>query len=1780
MKNRKIIFGMFFLSGIFLFGIISAGSYSSSNPNYGLYKKYDTGSSGSLEWSDEVCQAGQDFVLQIAPFGCEPPVVRSDLLEEQNVPVFCAIAATQINPLIKVEAIESMSFSGQYPKEISGIGFYPARAALGVSGNTNYPILENIGYVVIVLKKQENESAMPNFVEGNLTAKIRYDVKNAFGVGDALFYLPELSENEFEENKNSYSFWNGKFFLRAERIEENYAVVSIYDGIRKISSVTLEKGKTSNKISVPGFNCLAKLQLKLENLDNPGTIVQLKINGEVLEVVKGQKFLDNNCQVLNVESQGIVQKVQLSCYEDGGRNSFWLNIVPKLNISVNGNFGEYSVGDNVDGLTISSIDLTKKGSKEITDIKVTLIDNNKKTQTLYANKPLTIDRKEIELLDFARPQNAELNGESLEYYNNAVADYNTLINNFGDNEYSLRVSYKEYALQEKIKLAEGLEQKKTFNELCEKYENDFRRSYSGCGDLIKLSSSESASTQVLINGEVRDISLERIIDSGFEDYGAKVVIDGGNYNLEKNEFIKIDSNEFIQLIDLSDDSARVNVSLFKSEGVYVSGVKTLKLGVLESFDTNHKITLDDINLKKFAKVSVIPSIDDVGTSANFSFKIGIEKRAIQLAPDEIQKKIDALNETISKWQEREESLGKMVKTMKGACLATSGFLIAKNFLFNQGESLARADVTSVWNQKCLDHMSGKTLIKGKEDIKYTKLDFCLADNSEAIDDAVKSRAGTKKDVSDIFGNLQKAEGVTTEKWAGLEEVVNDNKVWGEIEKSNLLGTLKTDVQNCYGNTVKIDGKDVSVDDLISAKRINENTTTITNLRDMIADAKDCANNPEVAKFGLDKSLATLWANSEGPVKIKEFGEETGFSTASTILSSKDTTIIYVNNFLDYKDVQNKYSVSEDSISGESNVYFVKSDIDSSKKYLVVYDDSGIVDSTYLISSNNSLTKETSANPMKVKFEIVDAGSYKNKFISSLGNTKPVVRYYETSPYKGLPANVPFDLNNGWYVSMSQDVGFGASSASYADSGAVRNYYLCNVGKDGRENDRGGDDKCRMINKGTGQLYSAFSRLDAAQAGKLVQCAEQAIIQASRNYGKKSFSISTSCGNTGTLDVGSPAAVIPDMQCQNFMSPSDCQILFNVCDPVICPSSRCDFGGNYPVADVIQSGIIGGIVLCLPNFVGFGGDVYIPFCLSGIHAGIEGLLSVYTSYRDCLQENLDTGRTVGICDEIYSIYLCEFLWKQALPLAKYSVPKIIEALIGQNVRGGGEYFSFRNALKVSDNSINYFTNYYAANSFEAFKARFVEEVGTEICRNYVSGVGPNIGSMLDSFTEPDSPAQFHGRFDEILFTTATVPATSQYKVFYHIYAGKDSRVYYQVYLKGGAESSYYQDATATRFVASGYISAGEYVSETKDFTAPAGYSKMCIRVNNQEECGFKEVTTSAAINYVKDEYIKSQATETDISTEAECVSGTINTGSVLAGVLSPNIGEGAKDIIEPEIYKRGIIRICAHDNPGVGTDAKAEGEGSRWTQAGWCDENRGIRCWLDTDSVADVIKTKSVEGDTLSEVNENYMDYLRKTTDVSGAESAIDNLNENSDAKKIIEEVNKYFGKLIMNDYKIKALKLRAYAYGILATAKKSEIKSDTVKEKDYTVKEKDHTEKKKDDSIIKDAYWVNQNFEKIKTTSPGEIYIEVILEGNVEEYGGYYIEIYESNVFGGKSSIKLFDNFKMITDKIYYVSYEVFLIKNSGVDYDPNYYKFKIYTSSGKIIFESDELKVDSWYAF
>jgi hypothetical protein len=328
---------------------------------------------------------------------------------------------------------------------------------------------------------------------------------------------------------------------------------------------------------------------------------------------------------------------------------------------------------------------------------------------------------------------------------------------------------------------------------------------------------------------------------------------------------------------------------------------------------------------------------------------------------------------------------------------------------------------------------------------------------------------------------------------------------------------------------------------------------------------------------------------------------------------------------------------------------------------------------------------------------------------------------------------------------------------------------------------------------------------------------------------------------------------------------------------------------------------------------------------------------------------------------------------------------------------------------------------------------VDEVGGEVCKNYASGVYPDDGSVLDSLTEPDSPPQFHGRFDVIPFTTSTVPAVSHYKVFYHIYAGEDSRAYYQVYLKSQGETAYYLDSPI-RYIDSGYIGKGDYVSETEDFTAPVGYTKLCIRVNNQEECGFKEVSTSFAVDYVTDKYAEDIAEETDISSEKECVSGNPN----LYSLTNVNLQSAAEEIVNPEIYKRGIIRICADRNPGIAVDAGASSGSARWVDVGWCDKVNGIKCWLDKDSVKESIELKGIQDSAmkgLEEITEENLKRLREQGDYMSEEEYKDLVNKISGSDKpdhIIKLVNDKIDRAFWDYEKARLYLERGKAYASLA----------------------------------------------------------------------------------------------------------------------------------------------------
>ena len=1823
---------------IFLFGIILSlgfiNSYATSSVQFTQYQPSPGfGFDSSLDFDDSMCEEGQDFLIQIAPFGCTPAVVRSDLLEEQNVPVFCQLAATKINPLIDVEAIESLSFSGDYPSEVAGIGFEPYRSALGGDGDLDSPtILENIGYAVIVLKQQPSEAEMPDYVEGTLGIKIKYDIKNAYGIGKTNFYLPVLTDEEWEERKTQYSFWRGRGYLRAEGIESNQAKIGLYDGSnRRVTSVVLEKGKTSEKIYLPGFYCMSSLELKLSDLEAPDTRARLRIDNDYVEVKDGERFLDDRCVVTDVYEAGILDRVTFSCKEGGtfGSTSHVLSIVPKLKLSINNEEGEYSVGDLLydykeEGTArmyyvYLAYAGTKKntGQKEDLEIAVISIPEESKPEgdrlddsslkyvarlsraygkeatkgtynlvnalreagqlltgvashlftSLVTGKSVTwisydgtvdvwsegssalgkrvpYDNRLIAVRDFAEPTSIDLDvpdkdmAEARNYYDLASDDFESVLTHYPlektDNE---KVTYGQRALEELIELNDLLQQKREVALLCEDFKEQYKDSTlpPQC-ETVSISNSDIASTLVTINGKTRRITLTSIYEPDLSEYSAEILIkgpsgtsevvtlgrdrlvylddfrgkpgravglgkvsssvlsyvipreligdelyvvyenDGWKYRIgnaswkpvseiknenlvttqkqnlvlslvgknfeDGNRIVMAEtgySQESIELVGLDDDYAQVRVNVWSKDTVDLiadnlfSNTHTLELGKPQSFGSEYSFTLSKINLKKTARVTVIPGIENTGSQANFSFKVGIEKRGIQLSPERARNMINSLNDTIEKWEKISDRLGGVVKGLKTACLSGGLLLTLKNFIDNWGgQSIARKKVMrdkGGWYEICQGNVSRK---------EYSSLDECYSANSGKIDNDVELVYKLQEQQQDMIKGWQ--EGSTKSGGILQDDVVDTNEY---MQKA--IPEVKSYLESNGLHNIP-DPKNPK-NEVNAAQFLDYNiwkdygTFTPEDLRDIqlnamiLNDAGSSENLRQSARKNLDSVLGTIYSASVEHKRAAELAQEySGLAISDSVrIPEKDL------KFLPYTGKTGSYFSTEvfgadtpvqlvSSLEGDFIVVLEKSAVEGEYgvKKESLLDPSGPI-IVPMVYNARTLTKADKIPDLlnSVIFKRADESTYQNK-----GFKNPTIHFYETEPYEGLPAIVPFDTKNGWYAATKQTLPVLGGISAYDKSGRVSSFYLCHVGNNGLQEFRSGlgDDICEMINLGTGMAYNQFPGLSTSDAEKYVRCGVQAIEQASKSHGSRIIKISTSCGSVSS-EVGNPAVDIPEIQCQDFMSPDDCRILYNLCDPVICPSSRCDFGGAYPVKDPIQTGIIGGLMLCLPNFP----EVYVPVCLSGVKAGVDGLISVFETHRDCLQEQVDTGKTVGICDEIYSISLCELFWRQSLPLAEIAIPKLIGFLTGEEntARGGGEYLGIQSAWDSASKSLDFFTQTYAGNAFAAFKARSTEQIGSEICKSSISGTVPDMG-FLDEFTEPESPVQFHARFDEIPFTTVTNPPISQYKVFYHIYAGEESSAYYKVYLKGTPGGSYYQDVSQSRLVGQGYIAAGDVVSETKDFTAPSGYKELCVSVNGQEECGFKQVTTSFAFDYVRDQYIKEQTMQTDIKTEAECISGSASAYSL----LNPNIQEGVSEIVNPGVYNYGITRVCSTQNPGLGTDPSAGGNGSRWVEVGICGDAK-LKCWMDTSKIKDITTFRTSEDEILSELNANTQELLRESgqyiddkldDEIQKIETKIQN-NKTGEAVSMITEL---LGKVFLNKNKAELYLLRGGVYTSIA----------------------------------------------------------------------------------------------------------------------------------------------------
>lgn len=1875
MINKRHLIGMLILLvGLILISSVSAytravtsGMQYSNTVGIGAF-----GSGSSLKFDKSMCEeGGNDLLVQVVPFGCTPAVVRSDLLEEQDVQVYCQLGATQINPLIEIEAIDYLSFAPsqqELSEQVRSVGYFPSKAALGTSnqeGVLTSPILSDLGYVVITIKKQPNESQMPEYVQGNLTAKVRYDIKNAFGVGNTDFYLKEMSDEEWNEKYIQYSFWEGRGYLRALSVDNEGAQIVMYSDDTIVSSGTfsregrtyskskyasfhLNEGEKSDELYLPGFSpCLATLSVTLQDLVNPDTRVKLKVGSDYIEVAKNEKFLDNKCYVKDINKEGLYQSVKVHCNGDKPQ-TVSLGISPRVKLKIDGEVGEYEVGDwlykTPDGQ--KSVYLGYVGSWDGSELskdlyvylfaapehKERLDANDLASVNSYANTlqsgktgagvydaivsgvtgfthatmtigkwavvgedfyfipfehpktggvslPKDVKGKEVSIVGFGEgadqgilkieeneyslerdtsifslfgrtiytikqgnektgliveelksdlgqsililgaddivaktsllkkygafysetgcnnylncPSNYTLSTNSNfdppsnlddffehiigariipkenkliveratytdspdelfnQYYENAMNDFQTVRSSFSgekDSESSIE-TYGERALYEAIALSIKLNKKRTALELCEEFKERYEEStlyptvLSNCEDDYRISSDTLSTMEVSINGRVKEISLLGIDDPQFEDYGVELYVRGPNgvtrtFELEKDKKINLEGfrenelerEEYIMLSSLETESADVYIYV-ADESTWQKGFAsdTKKLEIDKAFPYGgYVFTLKKINLEKSAKVAIRGNTNFEYSEVDFNFKVGIEKRSFPLTPEKAASKIETLNKQIESIEKVSNTLAGVVKVWKYACTGTAGFLTFKNMLSNMGgKSIARQKVMqgeNGWTEKC------ENLVRDNPR-EYPSLDSCFYKNADEIDSQVEE---TYKYIQFENQRIKKAEeGTNTQEgWINdysekTRETLSESSIQQAINNEEISETKKIEFQNI--NNILTEGG--FKEGVYSTDQLKE----IGLYSEILNDPSSSDELKETATKRLYTVLRDVQVNSQTYSSQISLKETSGLSSSGVWnlkgIKTTEIPVYYIETFANTEYVKNGYTGA--SIDRNKPVYVVK-DERGFGTFLLTYKldgDKGVVEQTYKIDETTktiSLYRENGKeegvvqeNPFNIVFQRYDKNSLKNTYKNA------ELKYYEEEPNKGNPAIVPLDKATGWYAATKPML-TSETLKAYDDSGRIEVFWICNVGQDGLEDffSEARDDKCEMINLRTGQALNQVLGLSENEASAMVEKARQSIEEAQRAYASGARRVRI--GGV-SYDVGSPAVQTPAVQCQDFMSPKECQILFNVCDPVVCPSSRCDLGGTYPVQDVIQSGVIGSIALCLPNAKE---GIVVPICVSGVQTGLDGFLSVQKSYRDCLQQNIETGETVGICDEVYSIYICDFFWRQALPLAKLTIPKILSAIFKENPRGGGEYLGVKDALSKAQDSIEFFKGFYAENSWKAFKLRSTDEVGAEVCKSFPSVIFPGSGDFLDSLTDPDSPTQYTGKFQEIPYTTATNPPTSHYKVSYHIYAGKDTGVYYQVALKQGTGSSYYQDTMFDRKVASGYIPAGEYATNSTDFTAPSGFKYLCITVNGRENCDFEQVSTSFAVNYMSELYIQEQTT-TQVKTEEECISGTAS----LYSLLNPNIQNAAEEILDPKIYENGIIRVCATDNPGKGTDESWEDpEEARWTPVGVCGDTK-VKCWLDRDKVKEIVHSLNIEDNILSQTATNYENVLFNEGDyltTKEFKEAIEDIKDETYVKKKIEMIDELWDKIFFNNQKAKLFLMRGQLYSALA----------------------------------------------------------------------------------------------------------------------------------------------------
>ncbi|MCD4760204.1 transglycosylase SLT domain-containing protein [archaeon] len=1497
----------------------------------------------------------------------------------------------------------------------------------------------DLGYTKVMFRRNPKEDELPDTLDIDVTAQVYFDVTTGFGnMGTYSLHLSPQGDKDawLAKGYEIGEIWGGRGYLRLVSIDRNKAKFELYNThLERINAFELTSGATAKQFTLPGGTRHLEnlLSIKLDKINaNPDKARLVVDNGGRIEfdktVVSGMKiaqgsdwtvdtiygdgivFIDSEGNKKELENVPVpvnyvtsiedihpvpdylippppkekLSEIEIK-YDPSGTKTDSANVWFKYTgvrwvyhveegaffaRSDEKRWRSTSTHISCEGLTTYNFDSVfskvcnkllasdglESGIDTLVDYANKIINGDddtliviKNQQEVYkpnhgdVNTQAILQHYDLTQEEQAQTQSQTTLSQSYEYYNEAITAYEKAIAEQPTEglilyESNLGIAKAHDSLNYPVEALKYYQRAEEYSQYSED-EFDFQKHYEDLEERISrgrphLNLGDGIQVTLL------DIDLAEEAKDSFI-----YTLHEGEHEANVGKFLEISPNP----VDEDEDEYKWQIAAINSDSVIIQQSFTrredrhktqhtmtlnLKQTNLVPYNENQRtvsIFIKNIDTIRSGIVTISPGTRDNYGTSYFTIHLPIEKRLIQWTPEEIDRKIQSTDKALNKLDNVITKLRSVVKTWTYTCYTVWAFLTVKNTFFKN--PFARRKAVERIEADCT------VVTKGTEGpYAGMKLEECMAARNDEIEALIPEINGARDKVESAF------DGYNTEKPETMQKVANELGVSTEkLQEMHEYGLVDADTlrDTILAQTAGWEESQAMITDLQSKEEIAKKiTTAIQNEKPAgTLSERNIIKNQIIAGSGKEVVVEDIESHLSKEIDLNE--KVVNYLSTNEKHKGKKITV----NLPIYQTPEGKYYVR--------NTEGKKITVEP----IPSQEDSKII----LRSSEGDYYTDEEGTPY-LSSRIVD--SYSREYSGYFGN--PEVYYDKDN--QNRPMYIPLKYPNP--VTGIPKLDFANYIEVFADSTGDYHYSIINVGENGiLDIDSGGDDLIVVDSS----LLKEEATSKTTPHAKLLTRIKKAYRDA--NVAVKEGGEVRVEGKSYPVHMLEAKTSSVMTECKYLMPKTDCKILFGVCDPVMCPVSRFNLGGTWDVGpSVIESGIIGSIVLGLPNF----NIPYepVPICLTGVNAGLENIYSMMGSYRDCLETAKVKGESVGICNEIRSVYICDILWEEALALV--NVFGKLRNVIATNIFGSqsaGEIdLSWKSNWDNVQDNFNFFTKEYAKSSFAAFNARSTHEIGSELCKAAIFGRVPGSGDLLAQLTEPESPPQFTGWVREDVYTTVDRygqqpsygTGQAAYRVYYHIYAGRNYDIRYRVYLEDALGNKIpATDKSGFSLGGTRYLKKGESVDKSFTLTQMLpGYDKMCIEINGIKECGFGSVSSAFSMQYLKEQLIKREIGK-EIKTKKDCV---------------PDVPR-----YQPGITQTGIKRVCSvYDPDSVGDD---------WIEVGTCGYDEKERF------IGDCYMYQ--KGITLYDTNYTVVDHISKdvldeaedftVTDIIRAKQEIDAL---------------------------------------------------------------------------------------------------------------------------------------------------------------------------------------------